>query len=567
MSRLPANASLEQLRNQAKSLLKSIQNGDSDSAERIRTHLPRAHGLSPEQILASSLLLTEAQLVVAREYGFPSWPRLKAHVEALASALPHQADPEQVVSSFKTAVRGGDAVAVRNLLEGHEFLREEIDSPWFDFDAPALNIAASRQDRPMIEVLLDFGANPDVRSQWWAGGFSPLSQSNPETAELLIARGATVDIHDAAHLDMSDRVREWLRADPALVNARGGDGQSPLHFARSVEVATLLVESGADLELRDLDHGSTAAQTVVGDRPDVCRYLLARGATPDLFMAVQLDDPELARQLLTADPAALNDHVGVPPFTSGDSNGGHIYLYTLKTGASPLYLAAMLGHRAVEEVLLEKATPTQRLVAAVVACDAGRAQRLLEEQPDLLARLTGRELWVLPDMAWRNRIEAVRLALDLGFPIDTVGAEQSTALNRAAIRGYADIVALTLERGADPGLKNAYGGTALSAAIWGCKNFRDPAGDYPQTIRILLATDRPYRELSFPTTNPEVDAVIRHYLEHQTTSLSAAILLNHADRVARSLASGAAPDLPERSGDITPRELASRDGRNELLSA
>ncbi len=564
MSQLPANANLEQLRNQAKSLLKSVQNGDPASAERVRTHLPRAHSLSPEQILVSSLLLTEAQLVVAREYGFPSWPRLKAHVEAQLSTLP---TPEQVIDSFKTGVRSGDVGAVRNLLQRHEFLREEIDSPWFPFDAPALNIAASRQDRPMLEALLDFGANPDVRSQWWAGGFGPLSQANPETAQLLIARGATIDIHDAAHLDMPDRVREWLRIDPALVNSRGGDGQSPLHFARSVEVATILVEQGADLEMRDLDHGSTAAQTVVADRPDVCRYLLSRGATPDLFMAVQLDDAELARRLLTADPSTLNGRVGAAPFTSGDSDGGHIYLYTLKTGESPLYLAAMLGHRTVEEVLLEKATPTQRLTAAVVACDGARAQRLLEEQPDLITRLGAFELRLLPDAAWRNRIDSVRLALDLGFPVDTIGAEQSTALNRAAIRGYADIVALTLERGADPGLKNAYGGTALSSAIWGCKNFRDPAGDYPHTIRLLLATDRPYRELSCPTTNPEVDAVIRHYLEQQTTSLSAAILLNDTDRVARLLTDGVDPDLPERPGDITPRELASRDGRNELLPA
>lgn len=562
MFQLPANANLEQLRNQAKSLLKSIQNGDLDSAERVRTHLPRAHNLTPQQIIESPLILTEAQLVVAREYGFPSWPRMKAHVEAQSSAMP---DPEQVLNDFKTAVRNGDASTVRKLLQSHEFLRVEIDSPWFDFDAPALNIAANRQDGPMIEALLDFGANPDVRSRWWAGGFSPLSQANPETAQLLIARGATVDIHDAAHLDMPDRVREWLRIDPTLVNARGGDGQSPLHFARSVEVATILVKHGADLEMRDIDHGSTAAQTMVADRPNVCRYLLSCGAQPDLFMAVQLDDCDLARQLLSTDPSALNGRVGVPPFTSGDSNGGHIYLYTLKTGESPLYLAAMLGHRAVEEVLLERATPEQRLTAAVVAGDASRAHRLLEDEPGLLDRLTGAELRLLPDGAWRNQIDSVRLAIDLGFPIDTPGAEQSTALNRAAIRGYADIVALTLERGADPALKNAYGGTALSSAIWGCKNFRDPAGDYPSTIRLLLSTDRPYRELSFPTNHPEVDAVIQRYLQQQTTSLSAAILLNDSDRIAGLLNNGTSLDLPERVGDITPRELAAREGHSALL--
>jgi ankyrin repeat protein len=560
MSELPVSASLEQLRNQAKSLVKSIRNGDSAAAERVHTHLPRTRTLSIEQILKASLTLTEAQLIIAREHGFPSWPRLKAHVETLSPAQ------QDIIAVFRTAVRGGDAGAVRALLQRHEFLRAEIDSPWFDFDAPALNIAAGRQDRPMIQALLEFGADPNTRSHWWAGGFSPLSQANPETAQLLIAHGATVDIHDAAHLDMPDRVRELLALDPALVNARGGDGQSPLHFARSVEVAALLVDHGADLEMRDLDHGSTAAQTVVANRPDVCRYLLSRGATPDIFMAAQLDAPDIARRILTADPSALNARVGVAPFTSGDSDGGHIYVYTLKTGESPLYLAAMLGHNAVAEVLLAYASPAQRLAAAVVAADAPLARRLVTNDSDLLTRLDPTELRVLPDAAWRNRIETVRLALDIGFPVDAVGAEESTALNRAAVRGYADIVALTLERGADPGRKNAFGGPALGSALWGCKNFRDPAGDYPRTIGLLLQTARPWRELSFPTNNPDVDAVIRQYLE-QSDGLCAAVLLNDVARVAALLATGTDPDAPEQPDDITPRELAARDERSNLLPA
>ena len=559
MSQLPETANLEQLRNQAKSLVKSIRNGDSASAERVHTHLPRARALSIEQILKASLTLTEAQLVIARENGFPSWPRLKAHVETLS---PTQ---EDTLTAFRKAVRAGDAEAVRALLTLSEFLRDEIDSPWFTFDAPALNVAAGRQDLPMVELLLEFGADPSARSHWWAGGFSPLSRANAETARLLIAHGATVDIDDAAHLDMLDRVRELLASDPALVNARRGDGQSPLHYARSVEVAAYLVDHGADLELRDLDHGSTAAQTVVADRPEVCRYLLSRGATPDIFMAAQLDDADLARTLLAADPSSLNARVGEPPFTSGDSDGGHIYVYTLKTGESPLYLAAMLGHRAVEEVLLEHASPMQRLAAAVVACDGPLAGRLVEEEPTLAVSLGPLELRVLPDAAWRNRIDSVRLALDIGFPVDAVGDEESTALNRAAVRGYAEIVALTLEHGADPGLKNAHGGTALRSALWGCKNFRDQAGDYPRTVGLLLETDRPWREVSFPAGIPEVDAVIRQYLELQTASLCAAVLLNDAARVARLLADGADPDVPERPDDITPRELAAREGRSSLL--
>ena len=67
--------SLEQLRKQAKDLLRSQQAGDAAAAARVAAHHPRA---------AEPLRLAGAQLVVAREHGFPSWPRLRAYVERVA---------------------------------------------------------------------------------------------------------------------------------------------------------------------------------------------------------------------------------------------------------------------------------------------------------------------------------------------------------------------------------------------------------------------------------------------------------------------------------------------------
>ena len=70
-------------------------------------------------------------------------------------------------------------------------------------------------------------------------------------------------------------------ADAALIHARGGDGQTPLHFASTVEVAKFLVEKGADIDARDVDHESTPAQYMLRvqqkrhypwDRQDVPSY-------------------------------------------------------------------------------------------------------------------------------------------------------------------------------------------------------------------------------------------------------------------------------------------------------
>ena len=97
----------------------------------------------------------------------------------------------------------------------------------------------------------------------------------------------------------------WSTPTPALVHARGGDGQQPLHEAKTVAIADFLLERGAGIDVRCIDHQSTPAQYALVDRPDVCRRLLERGATPDIFMAARLGDVALATRLLDADPACV----------------------------------------------------------------------------------------------------------------------------------------------------------------------------------------------------------------------------------------------------------------------
>ena len=76
---LPASPSLEQLRRQAKDLLRAHRAADEAARSRVAAHHPR-----PDE----PLKLSGAQLVIAREHGFPSWPRLRAYVERLAAHGP-----------------------------------------------------------------------------------------------------------------------------------------------------------------------------------------------------------------------------------------------------------------------------------------------------------------------------------------------------------------------------------------------------------------------------------------------------------------------------------------------
>src|SRR5262249_13035746 len=160
-----------------------------------------------------------------------------------------------------------------------------LDDPLKDyaFGGTALLAAVHRGNREMIDVLLRAGADINGRSHWWAGSFGVLDHDG-DLAPFLIERGATVDAHAAARLGMLDRLDELLTANPDLVRARGGDGQTPLHFAGSIAVAEYLLAHGADLDARDIDHESTPAQWMIRDRQDIARYLVSRGCGTDILM-------------------------------------------------------------------------------------------------------------------------------------------------------------------------------------------------------------------------------------------------------------------------------------------
>ena len=139
---------------------------------------------------------------------------------------------------FCTAVQSGNAVLAASLLREHPEWKDRLDQPLPGgaFGSTALLVAVGRNDREMIDVLLQAGASIDARSDWWAGGFGVLD-SDSKVTDFLIKRGATVNVHAAARLGRMERLRELLDRDPALVHAKGGDGQTPLHVAASVEVA------------------------------------------------------------------------------------------------------------------------------------------------------------------------------------------------------------------------------------------------------------------------------------------------------------------------------------------
>jgi hypothetical protein len=432
-----------------------------------------------------------------------------SHVDSVAA---ESGDP---VEMFRKAFADDDHARVRRLFAQFPEYKSRINEPVAAFDAPVLTTVRSRE---MLEVLLEAGADINAKSRWWAGGFGLLHCAEPELAAYAIQRGASVDVHAAARLGLSEKLRELVAADPTLVHARGGDGQTPLHFAGTIEIARFLLEQGADMDARDLDHESTPAQHMIRDRQEIARYLIGLGCAADLLLAAALGEVDLARQLLEADPDRIRLRVNDECFPKGDPrSGGTIYQWTLGWQVSPHDVARQFGHLDLLRLLLERSPPEVSLLDACWTADEPALASILAKHEGLVGRLSATMLRQVAHAARNNHIAAVRSMLSIGFPVDALGQHRATPLHWAAFHGHAEMTREILRHQPPLELKDAdFQASPLGWAIhgsvhgWYCRT-----GDYPATVALLLeAGARPPDRLTGGTE--AVRAVLRRAENHRS---------------------------------------------------
>jgi len=229
-----------------------------------------------------SAKLHQAQLAVARDYGFPSWRALKAHVDAqsidgrlIAAAKDGRADELDALLAqhpAKIAITGSQWN--RPLLhiaagEGHldcvnVLLRRGFDIATRDRldNATALHWAAQYGTVEVIKRLVEAGADIDGEGDahevgviGWATCFRNVRQ---EAADYLLSRGAKPTIFAAVALNRADLVRKLVAGDPTLLRSRKMSRfehhRTPLHLAvlkNRPEMVKLLLELGADPVAKD----------------------------------------------------------------------------------------------------------------------------------------------------------------------------------------------------------------------------------------------------------------------------------------------------------------------------
>jgi hypothetical protein len=189
---LPARPSLDSLRKQAKKLARDAAAGNGEAIARVHAQLPRA---------TLPLSNRDAQLVIAREYGFAGWPDLKAEVEKrLGGALGWAA------SQARVAIHNQDDERLRALLAEYPALvswRDESDQTLLDVTTSyAMDCSDPERERTYnrpvaAERLIDVGATV-ARKTWEhvirtgaAGMLHLLARKNalPRTLSVLAALG------------------------------------------------------------------------------------------------------------------------------------------------------------------------------------------------------------------------------------------------------------------------------------------------------------------------------------------------------------------------------------------
>lgn len=141
---LPANPHLDVPKKQARELLRECKSKSTDALDRIRNRHPKFR-TADDDVIVMQLKLSDAQLVIANEYGFSSWTQLKERIIG-----------DNVVQAIGQAIRGNDVATVQQLLTAHPNL---LHVPvWNGNWGPPMSHAANMGLLDMVKAIAALGA-------------------------------------------------------------------------------------------------------------------------------------------------------------------------------------------------------------------------------------------------------------------------------------------------------------------------------------------------------------------------------------------------------------------------
>jgi ankyrin repeat protein len=253
--------------------------------------------------------LADAQRAVAREYGFPSWRRLKAHIEAAAvtDKQPPQLTADQIVKGFFGLVGAGRIDDVRKVLDAApQMVNAVAPHPFWGGRPQALHVAIEGGRRDLFDLLLERGADVNGRNDeydHWSPLMLAMNRDRAAMRDELLRRGARVGLIEALMMADDTRVDELLEANglPAITP----NGGSILAFARTTHAIDRLIALGASTNASDR-WGSTPldAMSRLGARGiSLVSHMIARGVPASPKEYARLGDLETLAAMAAKDPA------------------------------------------------------------------------------------------------------------------------------------------------------------------------------------------------------------------------------------------------------------------------
>jgi ankyrin repeat protein len=408
---LPARPNLEQLKKQAKLILKGHKEADPQTLKRIQEHHPRWRKSSEAALQKARFTLADAQLVLANEYGFATWAKLKAHV------LLHETAPSsEGVKALRDAAGRGDLQQLKALLDAHSELINETGGAGVRTalheavggrheaavklllergadpnircegdNAMPLHFACEKQDFPIIRLLIEHGADPIGENDYhelgvigWACAWDSIP-ANKQIVDYLLAHGARHNMYSAVAMGEVKIIRELAFKSPADLERRmelASRRRMPLHLAvvkRQEESLATLLDLGVNMESLD-EAGLTALdQAAFSGETALAQILLDRGSKVRLPAAIALERTADIEKLLRRDPDALKpgNRWGTLIVHAAERSPGRVIDALIRAGAdvnvyddkktaidsagrfTPLHAAAWYGNMSAATALLK----------------------------------------------------------------------------------------------------------------------------------------------------------------------------------------------------------------------